>query len=707
MDPSVLQGFNPVISFPLAFFLILLSFAAAWWSYTYLRDIPALKKYTLILLRGSALTLLVFLLLNPFSSIQIPTDESRSVAVYIDNSQSLTVNRGDYQGDTSYREILSELENETGDSFDITYFRFDNDIYPGRELTLDGSATNLFGVYEHFRENENRYLASVLLSDGIVTQGRNPVFTVENLSKPLITIPVGDTTDVRDIAISTIDAPDRMYTFTTRMISLEISQQGFEGSETRLTVNRDGEFLTSETISFHAEQTSHTVEFEAEFTEPGLYTFEAIIPHTDGEFTYQNNRRTFSIEVTEDKTEIVSLAFEVHPDVASVRRLIASDQQYNLISSTYLSQSQVIGTQIGDLPAVPDLVVVHGLPSDPLPALDWLADTPAPILFMALPSSYESRLWPERLQDVMPYTMGEGSTIQHVQLQSFLSGGSRHPILNLPSDGLNRFPLLSSAHSEYTTSPLSSVLMHTGTQGESLTIPLLVVEEPGSKRVAALNAFNWFRYENNRSEEIRTFFETFFTNIISWTASSPDHENLVIEPVRDSFNENEAIQIRADLVNELGNPEPGATIEIQIFEQLSVSPVRTFTMSHEQNGRYLTEAGNLPAGDYRVSGRATIEDRELGTDQTAFSVGDSVIEFLDTKRNDAMLASLAERSDGIFLKDYRWERLTDFLQERVTLEAEAGMTTRTDYFYRSYLWFIVILVLLSAEWLLRRNLSLP
>lgn len=707
MDPFFLQGFNPVISLSLAIFLLILSIMVAWWSYSYLKNISPLKKGTLVVLRASALSLLIFLLFNPYSSTEVPAEENRTIAVYLDNSQSLTVDRGAFQGEDSYFDLLETLEYEIEGSFEVSYFHFDNEIYPGNDLDLDGSATNLYQVYEHFRENENRYLASVILSDGIITRGRNPMFSVENLSKPVITIPLGDTTTVRDIAISTIDAPEKVYTLTTQTISVEISQQGFEGYDIEINVNRDNEFHTSGAIQFNADQSTHAFEFTTEFTESGLYTFDVSIPLLDEEFTHQNNRRNFSIEAVEDKTEIVSVAFEIHPDIASVRRLIASDQQYELISSTYLSRETVLGTRLEDLSTTPDLIVVHGMPDQPYSVLNWLTNTSAPLLFLALPSSFENRFWPEYLQEVLPYTMGEDSNLIQVQIDSFLSNESQHPILNISSAGLQRFPLLVTSNSDYTTSSLASVLLSSNYQGDTLSLPILVVEEAGAKRIAALNAINWFRFENNRSEETRDFFDAFFNNIISWTASSPDHENLVIEPARDTFNENESVQIRGTLVNELGNPEPDATIELQIYEQLSENPIRTFTMSHDQNGRYTTDAGSLPKGFYRAAGTAVLEERQLGSDQAVFSVGESVVEFLNTKRNDPLLSSLAEQSDGLFLDDHNIGRLIQFLNKRMDMEAESGISTQTDYFHRSYLWFVVILIFLSAEWLLRRNLSLP
>src|SRR5690625_6609695 len=101
-------------------------------------------------------------------------------------------------------------------------------------------------------------------------------------------------------------------------------------------------------------------------------------------------------------------------------------------------------------------------------------------------------------------------------------------------------------------------------------------------------------------------------------------------------------------------------------------------MSHAEGGRYSTDASDLAAGLYRVSGRARVNGRELGFDQALFSVGESAIEFSNTKRNDPLLESLAEQTDGLFLADHDINRLSDFLEQRYALETEARSEEHTS-----------------------------
>src|SRR5690625_6452435 len=156
MEPSFIQGFNPVISLTLALFLFFISILTAVWSYAYLKEIPVIKKVLLIVLRAAALCLLIFLLLNAFASRELAADESRAVAVYLDNSQSVSISRGEYDGESTYHRLLESLNNRLGEQFELSFYYFDSQVGGENQLTLEGAATNLYELYQHFRENENR-----------------------------------------------------------------------------------------------------------------------------------------------------------------------------------------------------------------------------------------------------------------------------------------------------------------------------------------------------------------------------------------------------------------------------------------------------------------------------------------------------------------------------------------------------------------------
>jgi hypothetical protein len=197
------------------------------------------------------------------------------------------------------------------------------------------------------------------------------------------------------------------------------------------------------------------------------------------------------------------------------------------------------------------------------------------------------------------------------------------------------------------------------------------------------------------------------TNLVSWTSTSPDRENLTIEPAKSVFSENEAVELQATLFNERGEPEPDAVIQIEVIFEDSEEESSIFRMTHRQNESYYAEIGNYPQGIYRVEATATKNNRTIGTAETRVRVSQSSAEFLNTKRNDALLNRLTEFTQGLFLVDYDMDRLNDFLQTSEVIQEQSEVSEELVYIHHSALWFFIVLLLLSAEWMLRRSVSLP
>jgi len=191
MVSFLFQGYNPLIPILIWTTIVLVSFGVAIWSYSYLVSVPAWKKWSLITLRGAVFAILALLLLNPFFINERIERSNPQVNIYLDNSQSISVERGDYEGMDSYREITARITEQLEDYIDANFYLFDADVREGRNVDAEGAVTNLQAVVEHQLEQQESIVASILLSDGIYTQGRNPIYTAQNLPLLFLPFPLG------------------------------------------------------------------------------------------------------------------------------------------------------------------------------------------------------------------------------------------------------------------------------------------------------------------------------------------------------------------------------------------------------------------------------------------------------------------------------------------------------------------------------------
>lgn len=708
MTSIFFQGFNPIIPVLIWLPLIIICFAISWWSYSYLDSVTRWKKWSLIALRGSVFTILALLLLNPFFVDRTVETSNPLIRVYLDNSQSMSVERGDYDGLSTYNQVVDEVMSQADDRFDLEFHLFDADVRDGNEPDAEGTVTNIQTAIDHQIEQQDETVANLIFSDGIFTQGRNPVFRAQDLSSPIFTVPVGDTTNVQDVVISDIEYNSESYTNSEQTFRVNINQDGFEGETATVQFLKNGNLENSEEITFSESISNHLVLFTDQHTEPGFYDYEINIPGLEGEFTLQNNREQFTVEVLDERTTIVSLAFEVHPDVGSIRRLIATDQQNELTSATRLSGGQLMGDDPTDMDTSPDLIVLHGLPAGSDPLLEWLeSEEDVPVIYFMLPVTHENH--PDLNEvDFLTHSIETVRTnVLGLHLLQERKSYS-HPLLEFSPQDYRRFPTLKTFRSEIRPSALSEVLFSGEFQRNETEIPLVMTQSSGNRRLAGVNAHGWNRFERTANETVSSFYAQFFTDLLSWAATSPNQRNLSIDPVKSSFTETEEIEIRASLVNERQQPEADAVIEITVSsDDEGETDSQRFIMRHTQNGEYRVNIGNLPQGNYTIEGSATKSDRQIGEDQTRFGVSRSMVEFIDTKRNDQLLEQLALRTNGIFLEDYSMEPMLEFLSENNMDEVVETESEETHYFSNSPLWFILAILLLTGEWILRRTLSLP
>ena len=705
MIHAFFQGINPILPVLLILGIGLVSLFVAWWTYSNLTSLSAGKKYGLISLRASAFFILTLLLLNPFISRLLTDSQNQRVAVYLDNSQSITIERGDYDGLNTFRQIIEEFENSKSSDIEYEYFLYDESITSSSELIGTGVRTNINNVIEHIQENETNYLGALLFSDGIITQGRNPVFAAQNVAIPIFTVALGDTSRVNDIAVSDVIYSPTTFSFTSQNIRAEIQQTGYENDNATVQFIRNGELIQAEEIEFTTERSSHLIEFTAEFEEPGFFDFEIHVPPKEDELTEQNNRYIFNIEVLDEKTRILSLAYEIHPDVSAIRRFIATDQQNELIQSTYINEQIYAGQNPINLQENPDLIVLHGLPPTGSDILNWINNQQTPIIYFATPASY-GLLYNDELRNILGFSANRIEASINVQIYHAAGRGS-HPLLELTPRNYQRFPMLQTFRGDYSISSIAQPLMFALFQRTETDIPLLITEDTSTRRKAAVNAFGWYRYQQSTDDDVREFYSQFLSNLFSWSVTPPDQRTLTIEPIKDSFTENESIEVRAHLFNELGEPEQEAFIDIEIFSGDNNEPLNRFRMNHLRNEIYTAELGSYPQGIYRLEGIATKNNREIGTAESRINVSQSSIEFLNTMRNDDLLHSLAEITNGLNIQNLDFTEMNRMLRLRLEESQLTDSGEETFHLYQTILWFFVVLAILSAEWLLRRSVSLP
>jgi hypothetical protein len=122
----------------------------------------------------------------------------------------------------------------------------------------------------------------------------------------------------------------------------------------------------------------------------------------------------------------------------------------------------------------------------------------------------------------------------------------------------------------------------------------------------------------------------------------------------------------------------------------------------DADGRFVARYRAEQPGVYRVAARATLKGSDAGAASAAMLVGGADLEMTDPRQNTQVLQHLAARSGGKTIDGSDTASLVAALNAAVPA---AALAVRQDLWHNGWS-FTAIVLLLAAEWILRRRWGL-
>jgi hypothetical protein len=223
----------------------------------------------------------------------------------------------------------------------------------------------------------------------------------------------------------------------------------------------------------------------------------------------------------------------------------------------------------------------------------------------------------------------------------------------------------------------------------------------GVKSLAILGYGIWrWRLMAQGNQETSGMFSAFLGSAVTWLTSRDAGKLVRVRPSKDAFARGERIEFSGQVYDANGRPVDNAQVRLEFTssEQTGDADLRP-----TGNGRYEGSIGGLPQEDYAYRARAMTDGTFLGQDTGAFSVGGLNLEFLDTRMDSRLLGQLALATGGKYYKAGLTDGLKEALDSVKTLvpreEREIHATELQHWPYA----LVVILLLLAAEWIIRKR----
>lgn len=650
--------------------------------------------------RFIGVSLIAFLLLSPFVKDYFKKIEQPAVVVGMDNSKSIKLNKDStFYKDTlplSINNLITSMEND----FEIAPFLFGSEVREGTGLDYEDQETNMGKlmdvVYDRYY---NRNLGAVVIaSDGIFNEGSNPLTMAKKIDAPIYTVALGDTIPPKDLSIERLRHNEIVYAKDRFPVEIDFKAEQLKGHSTQLTISSSGNEVFNKTIEINSDQKHETVKAFLEADNPGVKQYTVKLEPLKPEINRVNNTREMFIEVLESKKSILIAGNNPHPDIASLKRAIESNERYEVTTTLPEHYYSEMSPEDRELEKY-NLVIFHQIPgSNPQGRrlVNQAMDKAIPVWFITGPQSKVGALNELRAGINI---QGGGDRINQV-LPNFQK---EFKLFSLSDDLQKLFkelPPLKSLDGEYEINANHSVLLKQKIGDVESDRPLLTFIRKQNQKIGVLNGtdiWRWGLSEYRLNEEMNSF-EQLVNKCVQYLSVQEDKRRFRLRNPDNIFYENEKVAFEAELYNESYEPYEGANIEMEIKNDAG----KTYTFEfYEISNGYKVDAGFLPVGSYEYEASTVVDDERFSL-SGEFIVKPVDMEYRSTVANHQLLYTLAEENGGTMLGPSEIEQLPSLLNKKHQIEPLARMEYRLKELIHKKWLFFVILGFLSLEWFFRK-----
>ncbi len=635
--------------------------------------------YWLSFLRFTTIFLILLLLINP--SIKKKNIEiiKPNLLVAVDNSKSIKFN----SQDEAVKSLVEKLKQDPklNDKYTIGYFGFGSSLYPLNELNFQENQTNLSLPFEEFSKlHKTGSNPVILISDGNQTVGNSVEFV--NYKSAVFPFIVGDTTVFEDIYISQLNV--NPFTFINNQLPVElfINYTGNKPITKNLNVYHKGTKVYSQQFQFSKNQNVRTASFFLKATTKGTQFYTATVDQLNDEQNIQNNSKNFSINVIEEKSEILILTSIVHPDLGMLKKSIESNKQRTVTIST--------------------VVDFKGKTTD------------YQLVVLYQPTTIFKNIFAEINQKELNYFVITGRSTDW----NFLNGVQSSFLKKVSGELENYSPIFNSNYAAFLSTDIdfsnfSPIEDHFGEISfsapyQSLLFqkignietdkPLLATFENGNQKAAVLFGENSWRWRMDSFLENKTFerFDGFLAGLIHYLVSenSKSRLNVTVNPI---YYANEIIQISASYLDENFNFDNRNKLWLTVSNE-ETKFIKKIPFA-ALNNRFVVELPTIPFGEYQYTVSVENTDNSVSGN---FKIFPFEIEAQFTNANSQQLKKVANKTQGFIFYNNQEKNLIDYLKNDERFKSiQKNTISKTPLIDWQWILGLIILVV-SIEWFTRK-----
>lgn len=696
--PGYTSSFSPL--FLILFFLISLFLSIYFYRNSAINNV---KKYFLIGIKTAAIFLLLSLFIDPILSFISNVNAGNKNIILTDLSRSNLIDNKK----SDIKSICSNIFNENNN--ENVFIGFTNNsefIRINDSLSFNGYTTNLTSSLKQLQEiiNLNNLDKLILITDGIVTEGGNPLYEAKKLNIPMIIIPIGDSLKKKDISVKEVIS--NSIAIAGSNVEVKALINSYQTGEKVINVKlfREGTVIKSSALSLNPERENYEIIFNIKESEAGKYKYKIETENIPDEATYLNNYEDFFITFTDNKINILAISGGPSYDNEFLGSIIKRAGNYNITFKTLKSKTEFydgainknIYKELSNIIFInfPNTNTDFNLFKD---IADNIKQNNLPILFFAGKNTDFQKL--NLLEDIIPFSVSGLNSSENITKLSIVQG-IENPLEKI--SGINNMPEIFINLTGVIPKPGSVTFAISQNQ----SIPVVIFRNTGKSLSAAFLGYGLWKWKLNKNVNLEKNTEQMFLELLNITLQKEKPARLKVYPEKDIFDYTEKATIYAEVYDENYAITKNAIINGIIKEKNSGKIIEEIKFYPFEN-KYKSVLEPLKIGDYTIECNAELTGDNIPKAYNRFLVDTLNTEFKELSTNYILLQELASLNGGKIISKDSINKINEIIKNFSVKNDKDNAKTQVYYeLNKNKYFFFLIILIFTLEWIIRKRSNL-
>jgi uncharacterized membrane protein len=699
-------------------------------------------------LEAATVALLLLLLWEPAITVAELKSEQNIIAVLVDDSRSMAIADAGADGRTT-REAAAVKTLEDGvlaglqKKFQTRVYRLDGGLTRLDGLAGQKDSAQLDGLVAGARPGAGsthinaglRQLtaetsdlpvgAVVLLSDGAENSGGIDVETIDALHNrrlPVHMIGFGKEKAAHDLEIDDAVVAAKAMANSRMTATVSFHQRGYAGQKATLDVKDGDKLLASKQVTLDRDgvDSSETMFFNA--GDAGVKSIGFQLEPLPGEENAANNAVSRLVDVSGEQRRILYVEGEPRWEFKFIRRAEEEDKGVQIVSMLRTTENKIYRQGIADPSELADgfpvkaedlfkyqAIIIGSVEAQYFTPVqqellrEFVDKRGGGLLFLGGRFALGDGGWASSsLADLFPtFLPNEKGTFHRDPATVLLTpAGAESPITRILDDRATnierwrKLPYLSDYQDPGAPKPGATVLAQ---MVAGRTMPLLVTQNYGRGKTAVLATSGTWRWQMSSALGDPSH-DLFWQQLLRWLAADSPGQVAAAMPQQTLMDEGH-VQMTVVARDQEFTPAADAHVSAHVIGPGGMSATVDLTPVPNTPGTFAMDWTAETPGSYVAEVTAERGTTELGKDVIAFRREDGVAENFHTEQNRELLEKLSDETGGRYWGQNELGRLAKEISY-----SEAGISVRdTKELWDMPVVFLLLLGLISADWLLRRK----